>query len=161
LPGVPAAAHSPGVRATTFCCLLCLSACGASAPEPARTPAPVAAKPAVPVAARSAPSTTLARKDVVGFVDSGFANFLQRVQVEPSLADGRFRGWTIVDLRPTNFWTAVDLKPGDVVTSVNGMPIERDTEAWDAFESLRTASELRVAYDRNGASRTLAYRIVD
>ena len=150
-----------GVRATTPICLLWLSACGATAPEPARTPAPVAVKPAAPVAVSSAASTTLQRKDVVGVVDSGFANFLQRVQVEPSLADGRFRGWTIVDLRPTNFWTAVDLKPGDVVTSVNGMPIERDTEAWDAFESLRTASELRVAYDRNGSARTLAYRIVD
>ena len=121
----------------------------------AKAPAAVAATPA------PAAPTTLQRKAVVGFIDSGFANFLQRVQVEPSLADGRFHGWTIVDLRPQNFWSAVDLKPGDVVTSVNGMPIERDTEAWDAFESLRTANELRVAYDRNGASHTLAYRIVD
>jgi type II secretory pathway component PulC len=151
------------VRATIFWCLLWLSACGAAAPEPARTPVPVAQKPAVPVAASrpSAPLTTLQRKDVVGFIDSGFANFLQRVAVEPNLADGRFRGWTILDLQPTNFWAPVDLKPGDVVTSVNGLPIERDTEAWDAFESLRTAKELRVAYDRNGASRTLTYRIVD
>lgn len=94
-------------------------------------------------------------------IDSGLGTFLQRVQVEPSLADGRFRGWTIVDLRPSTFWAPVDLKPGDVVTSVNGLPIERETEAWDAFESLRTAGELRIAYDRNGVERTLAYRIVD
>jgi type II secretory pathway component PulC len=148
------------VRAITLLCLFWLSACGASAPEPARAPAPVAAKPVARPVTSSAPST-LQRKDVVGVVDSGFAQFLQRVQVEPSLTDGRFHGWTIVDLRPAKFWTAVDLKPGDVVTSVNGMPIERDTEAWDAFESLRTARELRVAYDRNGTARTLAYRIVD
>lgn len=151
-----------GVRATTLCCVLLLSACGSSPPEPARAPAPtpVAAKPAAAPVVAVAP-TTLKRSDVVHVIDSGFGNFLQRVQVEPSLADGRFQGWTIVDLRPTNFWAAVDLKPGDVVTSVNGLPIERDTEAWDAFESLRTAPELRIAFDRNGASHTLAYRIVD
>lgn len=94
-------------------------------------------------------------------IDSGFGNFLQRVQVEPSLSDGRFRGWTILDLRPTGFWQAVDLKPGDVVTSVNGLPIERDTEAYDAFESLRKADALAVAYVRDGVPRTLSYRIVD
>src|SRR5262249_7901503 len=106
-------------------------------------------------------STTLKRSDVVFVIDSGFGYFLQRVQVEPSLADGRFRGWTIVDLRPTRFWDAVDLKPGDVVTSVNGLPIERETEAFDAFESLRPAAEPRVAYFRDGAERALAYRIVE
>jgi type II secretory pathway component PulC len=148
------------VRTTTLGCLLLLSACGSAPPAAPRTPAPaVVAKTAAPAAAPV--STTLRRSDVVSVIDSGFGNFLQRVQVEPSLAEGRFRGWTIVDLRPNNFWAAVDLKPGDVVTSINGLPIERDTDAWDAFESLRTAAELKVAYERNGSARTLAYRIVD
>jgi type II secretory pathway component PulC len=150
-----------GVRATTFASLLLLSACGSSPPEPVRAPVAAATKPVAPAVPAPAPATTLRRGDVVSVIDSGFGNFLQRVQVEPSLADGRFRGWAIVDLRPSTFWSAVDLKPGDVVTSVNGLPIERETDAWDAFESLRTAPELRVAYDRNGAARTLAYRIVD
>jgi S1-C subfamily serine protease len=136
-----------------------LSACGSSTPEPVAPPPAPPPKAAVPVPA--APLTTLRRSDVLGFVESGFGSFLQRVQVEPSLAAGRFRGWTIVDLRPAGFWEPVDLKPGDVVTSVNGLPIERDTEAYAAFQSLRTASELKVAYYRDGAERTLAYRILD
>ena len=111
--------------------------------------------------ASAAPRTTLQRSEVVGVLDSGFGSFLQRVQVEPSLAAGRFRGWTVVDLRPAGFWSTVDLKPGDVVTSVNGLPIERDTEAFDAFQSLRTASELKVLYSRDGAERQLAYLIVE
>jgi hypothetical protein len=149
------------VRAIILGCLFGLTACGGSAAEPARAPAPVAAKPPAAAPTARASVTTLHRSDVVSVVDSGFGNFLQRVAVEASLADGRFRGWTILDLQPTAFWAAVDLKPGDVVESVNGLPIERETEAWDAFESLRTAGELRIAYVRNGTERTLAYRIVD
>jgi hypothetical protein len=150
------------VRATILAGLCFLTACGGSEPAPVQ-PARVAAapKPTAAAPAPRGPLTTLRRTDVVSVIDSGFGSFLQRVQVEPSLADGRFRGWTIVDLRPTGFWNAVDLKPGDIVTSVNGLPIERDTEAFDAFESLRTADALAVAFVRDGAERTLAYRIVD
>ena len=150
------------MRPTSLLALCFLTACGSAAPEPARAPS-VPAPPPVPTAASPAPTplTTLHRADVVGVLDSGFGTFLQRVQVEPSLASGRFRGWTIVDLRPTGFWEAVDLKPGDVVTSVNGLPIERDTEAFDAFQSLRTADVLKVAYYRDGTARALDFRIVE
>lgn len=150
------------MRAIVFAGLCFSTACGGSTPAPVQ-PAPVAAAPKPPAQAPVArgPLTTLKRSDVVSVLDSGFGNFLQRVLVEPSLADGRFRGWTIVDLRPTGFWEAVDLKPGDIVTSVNGLPIERDTEAFDAFESLRTADALAVVLVRDGTQRTLAYRIVD
>jgi S1-C subfamily serine protease len=150
------------VRATSLFALYFLTGCGSSAPEPARPPSPPPLLPrAAPAPAVAAPVTTLRRPDVVSVLDSGFGTFLQRVQVEPSLADGRFRGWAIVELRPTGFWEAVDLKPGDVVTSVNGLPIERDTEAFDAFQSLRTAAELKVAYFREGTARALDYRIVE
>ena len=150
------------MRAAILAGLFFVTACGGAARAPATAPqVAVAPKPPAPAPAARGPLTTLKRGDVVSVIDSGFGNFLQRVQVEPSLMDGRFRGWTIVDLRPTGFWEAVDLKPGDVVTSVNGLPIERDTEAFDAFESLRTADALAVAYVRDGAPHTLSYRIVD
>jgi type II secretory pathway component PulC len=103
----------------------------------------------------------LRRRDVVALIDAGFGHFLQRVAVEPSLDAGRFRGWTIVALRPSDFWERVDLQPGDVVKSVNGLPLEHEVEAWEAFESLRTADELRVAYQRGQSERTVRYRIVD
>jgi general secretion pathway protein C len=141
---------------------LCLStACAGSAPAPVQPARAVVASKPTAAPAPHGPLTALKRRDVLSVLDSGFGKFLQRVQVEPSLADGRFRGWTIVDLRPSTFWDAVDLKPGDIVTSVNGLPIERDTEAFDAFESLRTADALAVVFVRDGAQHTLAYRIVD
>jgi hypothetical protein len=139
---------------------LCLVACGGSAPEPrpaATPPKPVAAVAPAPPRATG----TLKRAEVVAFVDAGFWNFLQQVEVEPSLDDGRFRGWLIVALRPPTFWQGVDLAPGDVVTAVNDLPIERETQAFDAFQSLKTAPALNVAYVRSGAPRRIAYRIAD
>jgi type II secretory pathway component PulC len=151
------------VRALVLLTVFGASACGGSAPQPPSTPRPAAspvAKPAASAAPRTA-STTIRRTDLTSVVDAGFGYFLERVQVEPSLDSGRFRGWTIVELTPPAFWETVDLKPGDVVTSVNGLPIEREMDAWNAFESLKTAKELDVAYFRGGAERKLAYRIVD
>jgi type II secretory pathway component PulC len=137
-----------------------IAACGSS-PPPAAPPPPApqpvveAKKPASP------PPGTLYRSDVQGIVNQGFARFLQRVEVEPSLDNGKFKGWAIVSLQPPEFWQGVDLKPGDVVVSVNGLPIERETEAFDAFESLRSADRLEVAYVRGGEPRKLAYKIVE
>jgi S1-C subfamily serine protease len=151
------------VRALVLLTVLGAVACGSSAPPPAASPRPApapVAKPVAPTAPRAA-STTIRRADVTSVVDAGFGYFLERVQVEPSLDSGRFRGWTIVELTPPAFWDAVDLNPGDIVTSVNGLPIEREMDAWSAFESLKTAKELDVAYFRGGAERKLAYRIVD
>ncbi|HEX6767532.1 MAG TPA: hypothetical protein VF103_18665 [Polyangiaceae bacterium] len=159
LAGVPGAPHSEGVRG--FFVAFLLIACGSAAPEP-RPVAASAPKPAPSAAqAPSRPSGSLKRAEVVAFVNAGFWNFLQQVEVEPSLDDGRFRGWVIVALRPPAFWQGVDLAPGDVVTSVNDLPIERETEAFDAFQSLKTAPALSVAYVRGGAARRISYKIDD
>src|SRR5450755_3118262 len=136
-----------------------LAGCGADAtPAPKVAAAPVkvakAAEPARP------PQGALFRQDVDALVDGGFPQFLQRVEVEPRLVEGQFRGWSIVNLSPRDFWSGVDLKPGDIVTRVNDLPIERETEAFDVFESLKQSDTLRVAFQRDGQSRVLEYRIV-
>jgi type II secretory pathway component PulC len=141
---------------------LLLVACGSAPVAPPAAPAAAAKSPkvaAAPAAPRP-PKGALFREDVDAFVDGGFPQFLQRVEVEPRLVDGQFRGWSIVNLSPRDFWSGVDLKPGDIVTRVNDLPIERETEAYDAFESLKQADTLRVTFQRDGQSRMLEYRIV-
>jgi S1-C subfamily serine protease len=124
--------------------------------EVAPAPAKVAAAPEV-----KAPPGALFRQDVNRTVDEGLGYFLQRVSVDADLAEGKFRGFRIVELRPAEYWQGVDLKPGDVVTQVNGMPIERDIDAYQAFQSLRSADALRVTLMRGGVQRDLVYSIVD
>ena len=137
-----------------------LVACGSSQPPEPRSARKPALAPAAPPAPSRAPGT-LPRAEVVRFVNAGFWNFLQQVEVEPSVNNGKFRGWVIVALRPPSFWEGVDLAPGDVVTSVNDLPIERETEAFDAFQSMKTAPALNVAYVRSGAERRISYKITE
>jgi hypothetical protein len=150
------------MRGVALVLLGLVAACGADPVVPVAAPKPVAQAPvaAAPVAPRP-PKGTLFRADVNALIDRGFPDFLQRVDVEPRLVEGQFRGWSIVNLNPTDFWSGVDLKPGDIVTRVNDLPIERETEAFDAFESLKQSDGLRVAFQRDGQNRLLEYKFVD
>ena len=149
------------MRGSSLVLSVFLAGCGAEAVPPPAAPH-AAAKPAAVAKAEAPrpPKGALFRQDVDAVVDSGFARFLQLVDVEPRLVDGQFRGWSIVNLSPRDFWSGVDLKPGDVVTRVNDLPIERETEAYDVFESLKQSDTLRVAFQRDGLSHLLEYRIV-
>ena len=92
----------------------------------------------------------------------GLGDFLTRLELEPSLTGGKFRGWRIAKLRAGNpLWDGVNLAAGDVVLAVNGRPIERPEQALAAFQSLAVAPELRVAYERDGARREIVYPIDD
>lgn len=121
--------------------------------------APRQAKSAAQVPAL--PADAVWRRDVVAVVNRGLGSFLRHVDVEPRFIKGEFVGFRIVGLYPPSLWQDIDLRVGDVVTSVNGMPIERETEAFEAFEALRTADRLTVAYVRQGKPGELSYRILD
>ena len=140
--------------------------CGGSKP-PARTePSPATSASPPVTASATAPVPTrpgrLSRGEVMATLSRGLGDLLTRIEIEPLLAGGKFRGWRVVKLRQGDpMWTGVDLAPGDVVTAVNGRPIERPEQALAAFQSLAVASELRVTYERNGARREIAYPIDD
>ena len=162
-------------------------ACGAARPEPSHESsaaegdgarADALARPGgtnasttggPPAAARArAPATasttrTLRRADIRQALAQGLGVFLQRVDLDdrPVRVGGKFHGFRIAVLRDGAFWNGVDLKPGDVVTAINGFPIERPEQAQTAFDSVEVASDLRVAYERDGQTRELVFPIVD
>jgi type II secretion system protein C len=153
------------MRTPAFVLVLSLAACGSAAttPAPSTGGVPRAAAGAKLQTPPAMPDHTLTRSAVKAAVDQGLGAFLQHVELDdqPVMAGGKFRGFRIANLRDPNFWAGVDLKPGDVVTAVNGFPIEHPEQAQTAFESLQVASELKVAYDRDGKPRELVYAIVD
>jgi len=128
-------------------------------PDPGTIPDGPSATVAPPPAA-AVVGGTLQRADVERVVDAGLGRFLGHVVLEPSLKAGKFTGWSIVELLPKDQWGGVDLRPGDVVTKVNGMPIEREAQAFDAFQAVRQAPELEISYVRQNQPRTLRFAIV-
>jgi type II secretory pathway component PulC len=156
-----------GIVAILLSVTFLVAACGGSTEEPAHhAPRPTASvsvsapRDAV-VVPPVAQAHSLRRSDVEGVIGQGLGVFLQRIEVDAVLAStGAFRGFRVAALHDEPFWRGVDLKPGDIVTSVNGFPIEHPEQAQVAFDSLHVSSELRVAYERDGAPRELVYSIV-
>jgi hypothetical protein len=106
------------------------------------------------------PLTELERAKVVKAVDEGLGHFLQGVELEASLKDGRFEGFRIVRFAVPEDWRGVGILVGDVITSINDLPIERPEQAHAAFVALRTAPALEVGYLRAGSPMRLSLPIV-
>lgn len=136
---------------------LFLAGCGGGAATATQPHTAVVAKAP---ATSKVPKGAVSRAELLATVDAGLGRFLQRVDVEPSLDAGQFRGFRIVALHPAGYWQGVDLEPGDVVTALNGMPIETEMQAYDAFQALKRSDAIRVSYLRGGKAHTLIVPIV-
>lgn len=106
------------------------------------------------------PVIELSRADVVQVVDAGLGRFLQDIEVKAVLKESRFIGFRIVQIRNRERFRGVGLEPGDVIVLVNGRPIEHEGEAFEVFQSLRTAPYLEVEYLRGGEKMRLSLPIV-
>jgi type II secretory pathway component PulC len=106
------------------------------------------------------PLTELERAKVAAAIDDGLGQFLQKVELEASMNEGRFEGFRIVRFAVPEDWRGVGLLVGDVVTSINDLPIERPEQAHAAFVALRSAPVLEVAYLRAGQPMRLSLPIV-
>jgi hypothetical protein len=155
----------------TVVAILTLSLAGCAAKAQVATtpppPAPVPVRPAPPPVdsprVRMAETGddaylgTIDRAGLVAILDQGLGRFLTHVRLEPALSAGKFQGFRVGALDPA--WQGVGLESGDVITRVNGQPIERPEQALSAFESLRTASEVKVDLLRGGVPSQVRYRI--
>lgn len=156
---------------------LLASACASSSPEiapapvgPAPTPVVVGAAPVAAPAPAPAPRTcdmflkpgVIKRASLVAVVDAGMARWLQSVEGDRSLGNHRFQGWLIKSLHPADpCYQQVDLRPGDVVRKVNARSIEKPDQAFEVFESMRTAPALVVDYVRAGKPGQVTLQIAD
>jgi hypothetical protein len=107
---------------------------------------------------QATPPGHLARAEVDHvLVTQGPGVIIRRILYEEVVNGGKFIGWRMVGLPEE--WRDIDLRPGDIVTRVNGLPIERPEQAWEAWKSLATSPDLRITLTRDGGARTLVLPI--
>lgn len=144
-----------------FAVVIAGAACGGGSVAPRATATTAVATPVV--AATPPPSPVregeIDRSVLAGVLDGGLGRFLQRVETEPAVANGRFVGFRVTALSGGLERSA--LAAGDVVTRVNGHPIERPEQALAVWNGLRVASEIVVEYVRDDAVRELRVLVVD
>jgi S1-C subfamily serine protease len=127
-----------------------------------RGAAPPAETPRAEQGSRVATEAFVTRGELQLILDAGLGRFLQLVETEPVLVDGEFRGFRLrrLDISGPNAGL-IDLGPGDVVQSINGRSIDRPEHALEAWEALREADMIVVAFMREGTRRELRVPIVD
>lgn len=140
--------------------LAMLEGCGGS--DAVRRPAAAPPSPPVEAPPPREPSGLIARAELTLVLEGGLGRFLQGVETQPELANGRFVGFRLVSLYPEDpRFREIELAPGDVIVRVNGEPIERPEQALAVWNSLRVASELWIEYLRGDERRELRFPIVD
>jgi type II secretory pathway component PulC len=145
--------------------ILFLTACATVKPEaveetPALTGTPAITTTNTPTPASTPVGGVIARSELAKVLDASPGMFLQHVESEPRFRAGKFFGWKLVAFFPGDArFAGVDLRAGDVVTRVNGIAIERPEQLMDVWKLLRSASELTVDVERDGALRTLRWQI--
>ncbi len=82
---------------------------------------------------------------------------LSLVPVENVMAGKTLDGWRVQEL-PLE-WRGIELQAGDVVTAVNAMPLETPTEMFAAWTTLSVASEIKIAYLRDGEPQEMSIPI--
>lgn len=133
-----------------------LSACGSSAPAPVEVPELSSSSKSVSVA----PLGSLERAEVERTVDAGLGTFLQRMSVEPVVQNDKFVGFRLTRIQDGTIRKGIDVQQGDIVTHANRRSLEGETDAFEIFQSLKTAPELRLSVVRNGQPREVVIPIV-
>lgn len=72
---------------------------------------------------------------------------LRQVGIDDVVRANKFVGWR-VDRVPTTWGGTI--QPGDIVMKINGGTLESQDDLWDAYMKLTEASELRIAFERDG-----------
>jgi len=130
--------------------------CASPSPTPVEVPELSPASKAV----HRMPVGSVERREVEQTVEAGLGAFLQRLSVEPVIEGDKFVGFRLVDIDPAMIRQGIDIQVGDVLTKANGHSLEVETEAFAAFEGLRTAKEIRLALRRNGRQQEVVIPII-
>ncbi len=144
------------LRVLSVCVALHGAACASSSPSTVEVPELTGRSKVLP----QVPEGSIERKEVDRTVDAGLGAFLQRVSVEPVIETDKFVGFRLTQLEAGVVRKGVDVQVGDVVTHANGRSLEGETEAFEVFQSLKTAREIRLSLLRNGQRRELVIPII-
>jgi len=116
--------------------------------------------PPTPVCRLFLTKNVIDRAALTQIIDAGLGSWLVNVEGDRSIIKGKFQGWVIKRLPPNDpCYQQTPVLPGDVVLRINSKSIEKPEQAFDVFESLRLATELRIEYSRQGKTQLTRFDI--
>jgi general secretion pathway protein C len=102
---------------------------------------------------------TLKRADVEKQLEN-LPKLLQAARVVPEIsADGRVKGYRMVEMQPGSIYETLGLRLGDVLKGANGEDITNPQKAMELFQTLKNSDEINLVIDRNGKETSLNYKL--
>ena len=84
---------------------------------------------------------------------------MQQVRIRPHFTGGKPDGLSLTGIRPNSLFHNMGLKSGDIITRVDGQNIESVDDALKFYQSLKTASSVKLELKRRGRMETIDYNI--
>lgn len=86
-------------------------------------------------------------------------NLMRQVRVRPYFEDGESRGIMLSGIRGGSIFEEMGLESGDIIQAVNGEEIRSMDDAMGFYQDLQSAGEVSLEIKRDGAQRSINYRI--
>jgi general secretion pathway protein C len=84
---------------------------------------------------------------------------LQEIRIRPHFEKGKLDGLTITAIKPDSIFRKMGLVSGDILTRVDGEKIESMNDALKFYETIKSASTVKLDIKRRGRMQTIEYNI--
>ncbi len=121
---------------------------------PATTPAA-----ASDVVRKLAPNRFLVNREDVARAVGNVNQFMTQARVKPFLQAGRPSGFTIGEIQRGSLIEKAGIQNNDIIKKVNGRPINKPEEIFQAYSQLQRDGSIEIEIERNGRVEALRYEI--
>jgi general secretion pathway protein C len=84
---------------------------------------------------------------------------MQQAKMQPHFQNGQPDGLTLSNIKPNSIFRKMGLRNGDVISGVDGENIRSESDAMQFFESLQSASTVKLKVKRRGRLKIIDYHI--
>jgi len=84
---------------------------------------------------------------------------LQEIKIRPHFEKGKLDGLTITAIKPDSIFRKMGLVSGDILTSVDGEKIESMNDALKFYDTIKSATTVKLDIKRRGRMQTINYNI--
>jgi general secretion pathway protein C len=85
--------------------------------------------------------------------------FMTQARIKPHFVTGRPGGFSISEIVPGGLFEKIGLRNQDVIKKVNGQPVNKPEEIFQAYSQLIRDSNIELEIERNHQSEVLRYEI--
>jgi general secretion pathway protein C len=99
------------------------------------------------------------KRSVLDEASGNMNQLMKDVSIQPHFEDGKAGGLRLSRVNRDSVFRKMGLRRGDIITGVDGKAIESVEDALSLYDSLKSATNVKIEIKRRGKPRTLDYNI--